>query len=209
MKTCEIDISSIAREDVKNIDLSNVHIAQVYITLWSVGVTNDHRDICEDYVEASWAAEKLAAAAGHAEVTEEYLREGNKTRLKITLTNLKPLFVESLSEVLVYFGAWRVDGSDQTEEFKAVQKAVLDYEESLPPPNPALPELIDGYFANLINGAYYQIRADMPDIYREQIGKHPERELGFYKSAYSGRLGGNCYPGARVVWYIQAAHFLC
>lgn len=192
--TCrEFDLSELTTATLGQIDLAKMDVAVVYIPMWSIGVTNSHIDICEDYIEASWAAETLAASAQHAEIAEEYLKEKHRTRLRLTLNTPDASFPARLRTVITLYEAARVDGVEQSEAYETVRDSIADHEEEVARSNPLLPEIVDAYFANLVAGAYHQMRYDAPDYYEEQIRKYPERELGFHRSAYSGRLGGTCY----------------
>lgn len=193
MTRIEFDLATLKISDLDPNVFLDAETVAVLIPLRSIGRTNEHIDICWDYVEASWAAEKLAAEAGSAEVVEEYVAEAHLTRLKLTLMAPSPSFQERLEDVVVVFEAQQDDGSGEGERYQGLREAIADYEESLADCDPRLPELVESYFANFISGAMYQMRYDAPDYYDELVKKHPEYELGFSKSPYSGRLGAECY----------------
>lgn len=191
MNHVEFDLSDLIPDDLTAIDFSEIELATIYIPLPSIGRTSSHIDICSDYVDASWTAETLAATARSAKVEEEYIRSSHTTRLKLTLTDIQSEFREKLSGVvLIYQGEC---DDEESGRYKEIRDAIADYEESLPQYKPLLPELVDSYFANLVSGAYHEMQSEAPDYYAEEIGRYPERELGFHLSAYSHRIGGNCY----------------
>lgn len=193
MTRIQFDLASLKLSDLGAIDLSGAETVAVLIPMRSIGRTNEHIDICWDYVEASWAAENMAAEAGSAEVAEEYFAEAYLTRLRLTLTDIGPGFRGRLENVVVVFQAQQDDGSGEGESYQSLRDAIADYEESLADCDPRLPELVESYFANFLSGAIHQMRYDAPDYYDELVKKHPEYELGFHKSPYSGRLGADCY----------------
>jgi hypothetical protein len=86
-----------------------------------------------------------------------------------------------------------VDDAEQSDRRQETRDAIDDYENSLDSYTPRFPEIIDWYYANQVGGAYLELRYESPDYYAEQIREHPERQLGFYRSAFSGRLGSDCY----------------
>jgi hypothetical protein len=85
----ELDLSKATIESLTSINLQDLDELTVYLPLPSIGRTNMPIDICSDYIDASWAAERLAAASSTAEVSEDYLREWHESRLILTLG--KPL----------------------------------------------------------------------------------------------------------------------
>ncbi len=187
MKQIEIDLSDMILNGLDGIDFSTVETVTIYIPLPSVGSANSYIDICSDYIDASWAAERLAATGNAAHVTEEYITSTHRTRLNLILSNPKADFKERLYEVAPVFLEEKED--DNVDGLKALVDDIADYEEGLPEINPQLPELVDTYFMNLVFGAYYEWRSEDPEWYSEQLKKYPEHEVGFFRSAYSDRLG--------------------
>src|SRR3546814_6966414 len=49
------------------------------------------------------------------------------------------------------------------------------------------------YYANLVGGAYSEMRSEAPARYADDVAKFPERRVEFWKSAFSWRIGAPCY----------------
>jgi hypothetical protein len=77
--------------------------------------------------------------------------------------------------------------------YQKILDSVREFEQNLDTYTPALPEIVDDYFANLVDGAYHEYRSESPDYYKSEIAKYPDRQLGFHKSALSHRLGAPSY----------------
>lgn len=190
----EIYLNDIDVENIKNLQQSaNIDI-EIFIPLDSVGFSSSYIDICEDYLEAIWAGERLANACQHAQVV--YARDHNKHKsfFKLTVTNPNADFYEALIDCIILYKRFDDTVSDiPPEDYIRLQDEVLSLENNLDNLNVKLPALLDGYYANLICGKYYEMRSDAPDDYRNEIIKYPERAFGFWVSAYSSILGARCY----------------
>ncbi|WP_316195591.1 MULTISPECIES: hypothetical protein [unclassified Bradyrhizobium] len=195
----ELDLSDAWLSDLVELDIRSLETATVYLPLPSVGSTNMHSDICADYLDASWAAEKLAAAADKATVRDDY-EIRHKTRLKLELLGIHPEFLGAIEDSIVLFQG----GDEREDRYKEIRNTVYEFEENLDTYNPALPEIIDDYFANLVNGAYYEYRSESPDYYESEIAKYPERQLGFHKTALSHRLGASSFV-SKDSWLVPAS----
>ncbi|WP_050418893.1 hypothetical protein [Bradyrhizobium tropiciagri] len=186
----ELDLSEETIDSLNEVDLRDLNELILYLPLPSIGRTNMHIDICSDYIDASWAAERLAAASDTATVTEDYVREWHQSRLILTLNKPSPEIRKALEDSILLF---HFSDEEDQKRYQEIRDAVFAYEVEIDDYPAKLPEIIDDYFANLVNGAYHQLRADDPDYYDKQIAEHPERQLGYYKSALSRRLGASCY----------------
>lgn len=193
MTNVEVDLSTVKLRDVGGVELRKAETVTVHIPMPSIGRTNQHIDICWDYIDASWAAERLAAACGSAKLTEEYIAEEHLTRFTLTLGAPDQDFRSKLEDVVRVFQAQQDEESGEGDRYQALRDEISDYQDTLGGLDPSFPGLVDSYFANLISGAYHQIRADAPDYYDDLVKKNPEHELGFHRSAYSNRIGGNCF----------------
>src|SRR3546814_14585699 len=56
-----------------------------------------------------------------------------------------------------------------------------------------VPEILESYYANLVGGAYSEMRSEAPARYADDVAKFPERRVEFWKSAFSWRIGAPCY----------------
>jgi len=197
-----LDLATLSRDELRAVALSDPLI--IYLPLPSIGVTNSHIDICSDFVVASWAAERLASCAARTEAEEEYVAEHHQTRVKLILYEPNSRIRETIDScVLVFQGDEELEPAD-LEHRQSLCDSIIDYEQSIEATSPAVPEIVDWYFANLISGANYEYQSEAPEYYEEQIRKHPERRLGFYKSAFSGRLGADAYTSPNS-WVISAS----
>jgi hypothetical protein len=182
----ELDLAEVTLSDLRNIDFTQVAELVLQLPLPSVGRTNMHSDICSDLIDAAWAAEKLAGASGTAEISNDYIAKEHRSTFRLVLTQPHPDIHAALEEAILLFGY----GDEDEERYKAVREAVSEFEENIDDLVPVFPEIIDDYYANLVNGAYSEARSEAPDYYASEIAKHPERQVGYHKSSYSHRLGG-------------------
>ncbi|OMI06310.1 hypothetical protein BSN85_22845 [Bradyrhizobium brasilense] len=195
----QLDLSDASLADVAEIDVGALESATLYLPLPSVGSTNTPSDICGDYIDASWAAEKLAAASDEVSVTDDD-SAGYKVRLRLELAGIHSDFREALEDAIVLFQG----GEVEEERYADILEQLRDYEDDLESYAPRLPELVDDYFANLVNGAYHELRSEAPEHYEAQIARYPERQFGFHKSALSHRLGAACFASPES-WVVPAS----
>ncbi|EWG68202.1 MULTISPECIES: hypothetical protein [unclassified Enterobacter] len=188
----EIYLDDIDVDDIKHILQSDV--IEVFIPLESVGFSSSYFDLCDDYLEAIWAGERLASTCQHARAVSYYNSENHKSFIKLSLTKPNEKFHEALRDCIILYKQY--DGSLYSEpplEYSKIIDAVISIENDLDNFNIKVPALHDFYYANLIGGKYFEMMSDVPDEYRSEINKYPERALGFWKSAYSSKIGDRCY----------------
>ncbi|HCR1005729.1 TPA: hypothetical protein OMU03_000790, partial [Enterobacter roggenkampii] len=193
----EIYLNNIDVEDIKNIRQEPDADIEVFIPLDSVGISNSYIDLCDDYLEAIWAGERLADNCQHARAVSYYDRENHKSYIKLFLTKPNKKFLEALSDCIVLYK--RYDDSLYSEVpsvYSEIRDAVLSIENNLDNFDVKVPALHDYYYANLIGGKYFEMMSDAPDEHRSEINKYPERALGFWKSAYSSVIGERCYASS-------------
>ena len=193
----EIYLNEIDIEDIKKIQNSASINIEVFIPLESVGFSSSYIDLCDDYLEAIWAGEKLAGTCQHAEVIYASDHNKHKKYFKLTLSNPSEGFYEALRDCTILYKRFDdTSSSNPPVDYHRVRDEVLLLEENLDNFDVKLPILLDDYYANLIGGKYYEMKSDAPDDYRNEIIKYPERALGFWVSAYSSILGGRCYASS-------------
>lgn len=188
-----VDLSDFWDEDAEGVLLGGVDSVVVYIPLPSIGYSNSHIDICEDLIEASWTAEQLATAAEAVDVEHDYPPGTHKVRLKLTFRRPGSDFLPRLLECAVLFRDLDESDPEQEAHFRRTRDAVVGYQDQLEELAPLAPDIVDWYYANLVGGAYAQMRYDAPDYYKDEITRFPERRTGFYKSGFSHMLGRSCY----------------
>ncbi|WP_128957253.1 hypothetical protein [Bradyrhizobium zhanjiangense] len=180
------------------LDCSAARSAVLYLPLPSVGSTNNPADICGDYLDASWVAEQLAAISEEAAVSEE--NAGHRALLNLQLRDLQTDLRPALEDAVILFQG----GEEEEERYVDILDRLREYEDTLDNCAPRLPELVDTYFANLVNGGYSEMRSEAPEHYEAEIARFPERQLGFHKSALSHRLGAASYVSAES-WVVPVA----
>ncbi|WP_316197046.1 hypothetical protein [Bradyrhizobium sp. SZCCHNS3053] len=180
------------------LDCSAFRSAILYLPLPSVGSTNNPADICSDYLDASWVAEQLAALSEEATVRDE--SAAHRTLLKLQLAGVHADMRPALEDAVILFQG----GEEDEDRYVNILDLVGSYADGLNNCAPRLPELIDTYFANLVNGGYSEMRSEAPEHYRAEIERFPERQLGFHKSALSHRLGAASYVSAES-WVVPVA----
>ena len=188
-----IDLEETSLQDLKAMSFNGVTSLSVTIPMPSVGRTNSHIDICSDLLDASYIAEELAKHAQNISAENIYDREQHKTAVKLSIeqpnTSIKDELVKSATLLICH--------QDNFEEFKTeyedLRQKVYDYEDIVDTYDPQVPEVLEWYFENLINGAIYEIRGEAPEWYKTQIQNYPERQVNFYRSPFSVRIGAESY----------------
>lgn len=189
----EIDLGDLDLDEAANLEIVPGGDLIIYIPLDSIGVTNSHVDICDDLLEAIWSAERLAANAAKVVALRDYPAGTHKTRLKLILRDTGAGLPLAIRECAVLYN--RYDELDQQsgQTYSDTRDAVLDFEDTLDTLVASLPEIVDDYFANLVGGAYHQMRYDAPDRYESEMSIYPERRVGYWRSPFSHRIGAPCY----------------
>lgn len=189
-KTIRIDLSGDDLPALGNIDFDGIESVVLSIPLPSFGVTNSHIDLCADLLDASWALEKLAL---HAESIEIEVGSGYfQPKITACLRGIGKGLPEVVGDCILAFGEPDCPSDDLYFQIQRIRDEIADFEDELPSLNAALPEIVDWYYANMM-AAIDELKYEAPEYYGEQIGKFPEWELDFFKSAYSSRLGGESY----------------
>ena len=188
----EIDLGNCSKEELSSTNLAGPVV--IFLPLPSFGHSNSYIDLCSDLIDASWAAEQLARCAVRNEVENDYIKERHCTRIKLTLHQPQLFLRDIIADCLLIFQYEDDLEQSDIDHQQSLRLAIEDYEEAIDTfSSPFAPEIIDWYHANLVNGAYYEYQSDAPDYYLEQIRKNPERQVGFYKSAFSDRLEAEIY----------------
>ncbi|RPH29322.1 hypothetical protein EHN07_06650 [Buttiauxella warmboldiae] len=190
----ELDLGKMEVEDIFDLDIEKEDVLKVYIPLESIGVTNSYMDISDDYLEALWVGERLASEAKAANVVYDYISEVHKTRLCLMLYQPTISIKIAIEECVILY----CRGDDGNYDFyQSVRDKVLNFELELDSYSIRLPEIADDYYANLIEGAYCEMLSESPELYFDEVKKHPERKLGYWRSFFSNRLDNDCYMSSR------------
>jgi hypothetical protein len=150
----------------------------IRVPLPSHGRTNSYLDICDELLEASYFCETLSAEFECGKLERKYEQHSEFFLLPVRYQDALKL-ASTLFRLQWTFNT--PEDSALKEVAGTVREAVLEHEERLPEATLRYPEIVDAYFANRINGAYY----DYPeDLLSEEFSKHPERRFGFWKSPH-------------------------
>lgn len=199
-KVLEVDYSAEERPDLSEVDFGSLDLVVVHIPLPSFGSSNSHIDLCSDLLDASWALERLAP---HAECVVTTMGDGYfKPNITAKLRRPGSSIRGALIDCALVFMEDDADPSE-TERLQDLRSQIADYEDALPTLVPAVPDIVDRYLANLM-AANGEFQSEAPDYYEHQMREFPERRLGYFKSAYSGRIGGDCYA-SHDGWMIDQA----
>jgi hypothetical protein len=90
-----------------------------------------------------------------------------------------------------YSNLYATERDGDRDVLDRIIEEMREYEDGLDGRHHNFPELIDGYYANLINGAYYS-EYDEVALF-EEFRKYPEREFGYWLSPFSKSIGEDFY----------------
>lgn len=170
----------------------------------SIGSSNSHIDIADDLIEISWVAEQIAAVSASVTAKEDYDSIRHKTRYLLTVERPGTGFADVIRKCETLFS--REDREAEAHKgyrYCDIRDEVLDYEEEVPQRPCQVPEILESYYANLVGGAYNELRYEAPERYAADVAKYPERRIEFWKSAFSTRIGTPCYVSCDS-WLIPA-----
>lgn len=176
-------------------EISNQAIFEISFPLSSIGSSNSRIDIINDYSEVSYCSEKIAQ---FVEILESGLvtRDKYYTDFKI---KCKAIDIENLYKELYYISEIKSDGTDNFDDIDKITfwDNISDYEESYKKRIFIFPELINNYWANLINGAYWEIASEYyeseNEFFNKTYRKYPEHRFGFWKSPISTMFNETIY----------------
>lgn len=176
----DIDINSLKDEILASEEL------EIYFRLDSIGSTNNPVDIVNDYCEVSFYCERIAP---FIKVIESEIVPRN-TYFKDFRISCIAVDAENLINELIYF----FNLYDDSPEIDDLDRAsfydeLSDYENSFNKRVFEFPELVNGYWANLIHGAYWVMASESYDseakFFNKVYRKNPEHRFGFWKSPLS------------------------
>ena len=157
------------------------------VPLPAINSTQDYIDIVEDYLTASIIGESLAELSKSINCNKVW---GQKV-YPVYHFQIIPLNHSILSKTIYEFSLVFDCADDEHDDVRIDWLEKLEeYEKNLDKKVFHFPEIIDDYYANLINGHYYQLEPkELSKIYK----KYPERKYGFWKSAFSKTFGSDFY----------------
>ncbi|WP_440956615.1 hypothetical protein ACSAZK_06830 [Methanosarcina sp. Mfa9] len=167
---------------------------KIVLPLESVGFSSSYLDVVYDHILVSYCSEKIASFANviKGEIT---LRDNYYKDFIIVCT---PRDVKNLADCLVYFSKFFSDGSDELskEDRDSFYDEIGEYELNLNKKCFVFPELVNNYWANLINGAYFEMASEYDsedEFFKETYKKYPEHRYGFWKNAPSKEYNETIY----------------
>lgn len=199
----EFNLGDIEPEELDRL-ASGVHdVFVLVLPVPSIGSSNSHIDIADDLIEISWIAESVAAVTGSVTAREDY--DAAKYRTSYILSVQKPgpdfgLVIRKCATLLARED--ELEGQDALR-YSDIRDEVMDYEDEVSSRPCRIPEILESYYANLVAGAYNELRYEAPERYSDEIARHPERRVAFWKSAFSTRIGTSCYVSSDS-WLIPA-----
>ena len=186
--------------------LAEHDVIEIEIPFDSINVANSHLDIMQDYLDVSYISENIAKFS-------EIIDYGNAERDTYYLSfivSFKPIQIQELTDFI--YGnckSYSKSYDISEEELLDYNERMVDYESKLEEIEFRFPDLIDNYYANLVNAGYYQIAADYHDDEEEyletEFKKYPERKYGYWKSAASFKLKAEIFVSSEA-WIIPTKY---
>ena len=159
--------------------LQSVSLGEAFsvdIPLPSVGSSNSHLDLADDFLDASLIAERLGACAPRSSMSWAKVDYLNVIRLELGGYDPQVMSLE-LAQMAIFIDYPNHETEGLRDEYERVRELWYDYEESLEQCDLLFPEIADHYVGNLIM-SYGEW--DDPEALREHLQRHPERRYGFF-----------------------------
>lgn len=155
--------------------------------LLSIGFSNSRINIIRDYTEVSYCCEQIAPFIKI--INADFVtREKYYTDFKISCIAKD---TESLFDRLVFFAEMLHGESPEYDDIDRISflDELCEYEETYSKREFVFPDLINNYWANLINGAYWEFASEHEEseskFFTKTYRKYPEHRYGFWKSPLS------------------------
>jgi hypothetical protein len=152
-------------EDIGNTRLSITEIDTItqqqspfvlQVPLPSINVSNSYLDIISDYLDASFLAETLAKSASTMQIEKIWgIKHHPVYHFTIVPKNSSEV-AKKIYELSILFGY----DDNSEDEHLWWREEVNEYGEKIDKREFAFPEIIDDYYANLVNGAYYELDSE-------------------------------------------------
>ncbi len=170
-------------------------LLEIELPFDSINVAQSSLDIIQDYLGVSFLAEKIAK---HSEIIYSGKVERDKYYLGFLL-KIKPLNINELAKLIYYYSKWYSQTNEPTSDDSLEHaEEISEYESNLEKTTFKFPDLIDDYYANLVNAAYYEIVSNYfedeeESFFKKEYKKYPERKYGFWKSASSNNVNSEYF----------------
>lgn len=176
----EVDIEIFKKE------VSNYVEFEISFPLSSIGYSQSRIDVIRDYSQVSFCCERIAPFLNVLNANF-VIRDKYYTDFKI---KCEAIDVESLIDELSYFSEM-INGEfilyDELD-LMSFYDEISEHEESYDKGVFVFPELVNNYWANLVNGAYWEIASEYEsesEFFNKTYKKYPEHRFGFWKGPLS------------------------
>lgn len=165
---------------------------EIVFPLDSIGRTQSYLDIIDDYITVSYCSEKIASLA---KIKKGELTKDIYAHFTIRCT---PRDTKNLVKSLIYFSPFFSEDNDELPDedrisfYGEIEEFRLNFNKQFF----VFPELANNYWANLINGAYWEMAGyydSEAEFFKKIYRKYPEHKYGFWKNAPSTEYNGTIY----------------
>lgn len=163
-----------------------------------------YSDLAQDYLEAAYIGEQLCQYAERINLSSE----SNYMYDNVVELFLKPKteHIDKLSKLIFKYGCL-YGGNDEDLNLEFIEE-LNEYRDNLEQFKHQFPELVDDYYANFINGEYYEYDPiENKEFFDKEFSKFPERKYGFNKSAYSNKINQEFYTSVDSVLIPHSSDF--
>lgn len=180
------ELYGLKEEDLKE-KLTKNEVYEISFWLSSIGFTNNPIDIVQDYATISYCCENIVPFITILK-SDFVTRDKYYQDFKITC---KSQDIGNLANTLIYYAEMLTEELKIYDDIDVISfyDNICEYQNQLNKKRFAFPELINNYWANLLNGGYYQIASeeDGPEnvFFQKVYRKYPEHRYGFWKGALS------------------------
>ncbi|WP_397451824.1 hypothetical protein [Pseudomonas sp. NA-150] len=156
------------------------------IPLPHVNNSNSYIDIISNYIDASYFVEKTASYFKTTTLKKDWSK-GYQPQYLLTVVDFdNTLLANHIKDFMWAFQY--PENEDDHDKFHDVRSEINLFEDDITDTKLQYPEIADEYFANLINGAYYELDTS---IFKHQLSFFPERNYGYWKApSYNGEENG-------------------
>lgn len=188
MITIEFDKIHDKYYSVEDIEKDLIKSLDGFIFITRIEIAHNYSDLAFNWLEAAFVGQQLTKFSKQIKVNKKS-GYGYDSIIEFVL---KPTDVESLSKLIFSFGkVYSGDNEEVNEEFL---DNLYIYKDNLNEIAHSYPELVDDYYANYINGVYYEYDPiQNKDFFDNEFFHFPERKYGFVKSAYSNIINQSFY----------------
>jgi hypothetical protein len=147
-----------------------------------------YSDQAQDLLEAAFVGQQLSKVAKRISLQQDvkYMFD------TIIHFVFEPIDCEALSQLLYNYG--QLTSGKNEELGKEFISELSQYRDDLETIDHAFPELVEDYYTSFIYGEYYEYDPiDCSEFFDGEFSKFPERSFGFFKSAFSKKIGHDFY----------------